>query len=57
MGGRGDWASSLASRGIKYILLAREVEWRQYAYLDQQAGLLQIADYGSIVVYRNLLVR
>jgi len=53
--GRADWASVLADRNIKYVLLAREVDWSDYSYLDSQAGLVLVKDYGSILVYRNLM--
>jgi hypothetical protein len=52
-GPRADWALGLANRNIEYIILAREVDWRGYAYLDNQPGLQLIADYGSIILYRN----
>jgi len=51
----GDWAPILARHNIKYLLLAREVDWRGYSYLGEERGLELVADYGSVVVYRNLL--
>lgn len=54
-GDRGQWAEVLAAHGIKYILLARELDWRTYTYLDEQVGLTKLHDYGSIVVYRITL--
>jgi hypothetical protein len=51
----GDWAPILARHNIKYVLVASEVDWRRYAYLADERGLELVADYGSIVVYRNLL--
>jgi hypothetical protein len=51
----GDWARILARHNIKYVLLAREVDWRAYSYLARERGLELVADYGSIVVYRDLL--
>lgn len=56
-GPTGDWASGLASRNIKYVLLAREVDWTRYRFLASQPGFQLVADDGSIVLYRNLLVR
>lgn len=53
-GAAGDWAAVLARLGIKYVLVAREVDWQSYGYLDQQAGLLLIGDYGSIRLYRDI---
>jgi hypothetical protein len=51
----GDWAPVLARHNIKYVLLAREVDWRAYSYLARERGLELVADYGTIVVYRDLL--
>jgi hypothetical protein len=55
-GNQGLWAQVLAAHKIKYILLAREVDWSSYGYLDSQPGLVRVGDYGSIVVYRNSLL-
>jgi hypothetical protein len=55
-GNQGQWAQVLAAHHIKYVLLAREVDWSSYGYLDNQPGLIRIGDYGSIVLYRNSLV-
>jgi hypothetical protein len=54
-GGRADWASGLAARNVRYVLLAREVDWRRYSYLREQAGLELVGDYGSILLFRNTL--
>ncbi len=54
-GDQADWASRLASRGIKYVLLARETDWRSYQFLDRQPNLALVGDYGSVLLYRNLL--
>jgi hypothetical protein len=53
--GQADWASRLTDRNIKYVLLAREVDWQRYSYLDQQPGLELVGDYGPILLYRNTL--
>jgi hypothetical protein len=55
-GSQGHWAEVLASRGIKYVLLARELDWGSYSYLDSQPGLVRAGDYGSIVLYLNSLM-
>jgi len=55
-GDRGPWAQALAEHGVKYILLAREVDWQSYRYLDKQPWLVKLADFGSIILYRNTLV-
>jgi hypothetical protein len=54
-GARGNWATELAESDVKYMLLAREVNWKDYGYLDNQPGLQLVGDYGSILLYRNVL--
>jgi len=51
-GGTGDWGRILASRNIRYVVLAKELDWESFQYLEQQAGLKRVADYGSVVLYR-----
>jgi hypothetical protein len=53
--GEGDWSSQLAARGFKYVLLARELDWQSYDYIDRQPDLVLVKDYGSIALYRNML--
>jgi hypothetical protein len=55
-GGGGQWASVLAEYHIKYVLLAHELNWSSFSYLDDQPDMVKIGDYGSIVLYRNNLV-
>jgi hypothetical protein len=55
-GSQGNWAQVLAAHKIKYVLLAHEVDWAKYDYLDQQADLVLVQDFGSIALYRNDLV-
>ncbi|HEX2712295.1 MAG TPA: hypothetical protein VHM88_08740, partial [Candidatus Acidoferrales bacterium] len=50
-----DWAPQLAAHGFKYVLLARELDWKDYGYLDQQPGLQLVHDFGSIELYVNAL--
>jgi hypothetical protein len=50
---QGNWANELNALGVRYVLLVREVDWQSYRYLDSQAGLTKVADFGSIVVYRS----
>jgi len=56
-GGVGQWANVLADHGIKYVLLAKELDWSAYAYLDDQPGLSRVGDFGSIVLYRDSLAQ
>ena len=53
-GNETDWGVRLASRDFKYVLLARELDWKDYAFLDKQSHLALVRDYGSILIYRNL---
>ncbi len=55
-GKAGHWAQDLAGLHIRYILLAREVDWQSYGYLGSQSGFTRLADLGEIVVYENILV-
>jgi hypothetical protein len=50
-GGQGHWAEVLAALKIKYVLVAREVDWASFRYLDDQAGIVKVGDFGSIVLY------
>lgn len=56
-GVRGRWAEVLALHNIKYLIVARELDWRSYDYLDSQANLTRIGDYGTVVLYRNDLMK
>ena len=56
-GSSANWASDLAKHDIKYVLLAHQVDWQQFQFLGSQPDLVVVADYGSIVLYRNLLWR
>src|ERR1700736_3439631 len=44
----GDWGPILARHNIKYVLLAREVDWRGDSYFPDQRGLELAADYGTM---------
>jgi hypothetical protein len=51
-GASADWATTLESHGIKYVLVAKEVDWERFAFFDHQPGFVRVGDYGSIVLYR-----
>ena len=53
-GAKGNWSSVLASRGIKYVLVAKELDWGSYNYLDNEPGFVKAADFGTILLYRNI---
>jgi hypothetical protein len=56
VGDQGRWAEVLAAHNIKYVLLAREVDWKSYDFLNRQPNITVVADYGSIVLYQNNLI-
>jgi hypothetical protein len=39
---------------VRFVVVAKELDWQNYAYLDRQAGLEKVGDYGSVVLYRVL---
>jgi hypothetical protein len=53
MRGEGQWAEVLSSLNIKYILVAKELDWSYFKFLDDQPAITKLADFGSIVLYRN----
>jgi hypothetical protein len=53
-GGASAWARGLRSRDVRFVVVAKELDWQNYAYLDRQAGLEKVGDYGSVVLYRVL---
>jgi hypothetical protein len=55
-GSGGRWAEVLKAYHIKYVLLARELDWTYFEFLDGQPGLTRVGDFGSIILYRNDLV-
>ena len=55
-GSKGRWAEVLGSLNVKYILVAKELDWESYSYLDNQSGLTRVADYGPILLFRNKFV-
>jgi len=50
---RQDIAKQLAAQHIKYIVLAKELDYRQYNYLNHQTDVALIADYGTAALYKN----
>lgn len=43
----------VAPHGVGWVVLAKAVDWRQYAWLDRQADLEKVLDRPEITVYRN----
>ncbi|HSX16129.1 MAG TPA: hypothetical protein VLF40_05030 [Candidatus Saccharimonadales bacterium] len=48
-----DLATRLAKLHIRYVLLAREDDYRQYSYLRQASGLQLVAKSQTLELYRN----
>ncbi len=55
-GSQGSWAEVLGALNVKYILVAKEGDWKSYGYLDAQQGITRVADFGQILLFRNNLV-
>ena len=51
-GSKGSWEATLRTLGVKYVLVAREVHWQAYWFLDHLPDIVKVGDYGSIVLYR-----
>jgi hypothetical protein len=47
-------ANQLAGHDVRYILLAKEDDYRRYAYLAQVPGIVLVHDSPTIAVYQNL---
>jgi hypothetical protein len=55
-GSTGQWAEVLNAHQIKYVLVAKELDWAYFKFLDDQPGLTRVGDFGSIILYRDELV-
>ena len=44
----------VAPHAVKYVVVAKVVDWRKYAWLDLQRDLEKVLDRPEITVYRNL---
>jgi hypothetical protein len=51
-GSSADWASVLENLRIGFVLVAHEVDWRSYSFLESMAGIQLIGAFGSIDLYR-----
>ena len=45
---------TLLPLNIKYIILAKEIDWKSYDYLDKQKDLKLVSNTESLKVYQNL---
>lgn len=50
---RDDFAQKTGAQDIKYILLAKEVDYWNYDFLQNQPGLQKVADYPNATLYLN----
>jgi hypothetical protein len=50
-----DFAKQLADLNIKYIILDREEDYREYDYLQTARGLKRISQNGMLELYQNNL--
>lgn len=48
-----NFAQQLADQNIKYIIVAKAADYKEYGFLQNQPGLQQTEDYESIVLYVN----
>lgn len=48
-----NFAGQIAKQNIKYVLLAKEVDYKSYDYVIDQPGLQQVADYPTATLYLN----
>lgn len=48
-----DWAADLSPIGTKYIILAKESDWKKYSFLNLSPSLVNIFEDGDIVLYKN----
>lgn len=46
-------ADELAEQNIKYVILAKDLDYEDYAYLDRTPELKRIGNYQTIVLYEN----
>jgi hypothetical protein len=50
---RQNFSEQLAAQNIKYIILAKELDYRKYTYLDSQSDLKPIKEYQTATLYLN----
>jgi hypothetical protein len=55
-GARADWATALAARNIKYVLVAKEIDSERFAFFAQQPGFVRVLGDDHIALYRNELL-
>jgi hypothetical protein len=48
-----DFSSQLARQGIKYVILVRDHDYRQYSFLNSRKTLRILTDTSDVTLYRN----
>jgi hypothetical protein len=46
-------SKTLTQIGVKYIVVSKTADWRNYSYLSRQPDLTLISDTNTLLVYRN----
>ena len=49
-----DWGADLSPIGIKYIILAKDSDWKKYLFLESSDAISKIYEDGQIILYKNL---
>lgn len=47
------WGEALSAVGIKYIILSKDADYRDYKFLDTSSELTKIFDSDDIILYQN----
>lgn len=48
------WGQSLSPIGVKYIILTKDDDWRDYDFLEVQSDLEKIYENNDLILYKNL---
>lgn len=48
------WGAALAPINVKYIILAKEDDWKTYRFLDESEDLEKVYESEEIILYKNL---
>lgn len=48
-----NWGEALAPINVKYIILAKENDWKSYKFLDRSKDLEKISEDDNLILYKN----
>jgi hypothetical protein len=48
-----DFGACLAPLGVTHVLLAKQADWRRYAFLDRSRGITAVKRWPDLVLYRS----